>query len=328
MKDYCVVGSGIAGSTIANLLAKKFSVEIFDKARGPGGRSSNRRYGKNLSFDHGLQYISPKSKEFKKFILDLEKKRVLKKWTGNHLDFTFEKKENSIKFIGLKGNNDICKYLIKNIKSNYLTSITNIKFNSNYWTITLNRKDKVFFKNLILTCPFPQLKKLSYKYLEKKTLNINPQMIPNITVIAAYKGYKPMPINTIKFNDSVIAWASQENTKNRFISKQILWTVQCTEKFSKKIINLYKKNKKKYEKLILKKFEKLTGYQTTRVVFQNIHGWKYAYKQVKTSDSSKSVWISKYQLGVCGDWLSGDKAEHAWFSARNLFLKVKKNLLR
>ena len=115
MKDYCVVGSGIAGSTIANLLAKKFSVEIFDKARGPGGRSSNRRYGKNLSFDHGLQYISPKSKEFKKFILDLEKKRVLKKWTGNHLDFTFEKKENSIKFIGLKGNNDICKYLIKNI---------------------------------------------------------------------------------------------------------------------------------------------------------------------------------------------------------------------
>ena len=33
MKDFCVIGSGIAGSTIANLLAKKYSVEIFDKAR-------------------------------------------------------------------------------------------------------------------------------------------------------------------------------------------------------------------------------------------------------------------------------------------------------
>ena len=51
MKDFCVVGSGIAGSTIASLLAKKYSVEIFDKARGPGGRSSNRRYKKDLSFD-------------------------------------------------------------------------------------------------------------------------------------------------------------------------------------------------------------------------------------------------------------------------------------
>ena len=40
MKDFCIVGSGIAGSTIANLLAKKYSIEIFDKARGPGGRAA------------------------------------------------------------------------------------------------------------------------------------------------------------------------------------------------------------------------------------------------------------------------------------------------
>jgi renalase len=75
MKDFCVVGSGIAGSTIANLLKKKYSVEIFDKARGPGGRASNRRYKNNLSFDHGLQYISPNSNSFKNFILTLKKKK-------------------------------------------------------------------------------------------------------------------------------------------------------------------------------------------------------------------------------------------------------------
>ena len=93
MKDFCVVGGGIAGSTIANLLAKKYSVEIFDKARGPGGRASNRRYKDNLSFDHGLQYISPKSKEFIKFVLDLKRKNVLKEWYGKALDLTFEKKK-------------------------------------------------------------------------------------------------------------------------------------------------------------------------------------------------------------------------------------------
>ena len=90
MKDFCVVGSGIAGSTIANLLSKKYSVEIFDKARGPGGRSSNRRYKQNLSFDHGLQYFSPKSKNFKKFLLTLKKKKIVKEWSGNHLNFNFD----------------------------------------------------------------------------------------------------------------------------------------------------------------------------------------------------------------------------------------------
>ena len=114
MIDFCVLGSGIAGSTIANLLSKKYTVEIFDKARGPGGRSSNRRYKKNLSFDHGVQYISPKNKLFKKFVLNLKKKNVLKIWGGNHIDLNL-KSGNSSKYIGKKGNNDIAKFLIKNI---------------------------------------------------------------------------------------------------------------------------------------------------------------------------------------------------------------------
>ena len=92
MIDFCVLGSGIAGSTIANLLSKKYSVHVFDKARGPGGRSSNKRFKKNLSFDHGVQYISPKSKPFTKYIHNLYKKKILNNWDHNHLDFTFEKK--------------------------------------------------------------------------------------------------------------------------------------------------------------------------------------------------------------------------------------------
>ena len=98
MLDFCVIGSGVSGSTISYLLSKKYSVHILDKARGPGGRASNKRFKQNLSFDHGVQYISPKSKEFLKFIKTLCKKKEAKIWTGNHLDFTFEKKEISQKF--------------------------------------------------------------------------------------------------------------------------------------------------------------------------------------------------------------------------------------
>ena len=322
MKDFCVIGSGVAGSTIANLLAKKYSVEIFDKARGPGGRSSNRRYKKNLSFDHGLQYFSPKSIKFKKFILSLKRKKVLKEWPGKHLDFTFEKKKKSIKYIGSKGNNDICKFLIKKIKVNYKSQVTNIRFNSNYWTITLNHKNKVFFKNLILTCPFPQLKILASKYIKKKISNFKVNMTPNITVIVAYKNCKKLPINSIKFNDEIISWGVQENTKDRFNTNQILWTVQCTESFSRKTINLLKYNKNKYQLMILKRFEKLLGYQTKKIVFKGVHGWKYAYN--KSTTSAEYIWNKKSNFGVCGDWFVGPKAEHAWLSARNLYYKIKK----
>jgi predicted NAD/FAD-dependent oxidoreductase len=323
MKDFCIVGSGVAGSTIANLLYKKYTIEIFDKARGPGGRASNRRYKNNLSFDHGLQYISPRSNDFKKFIVKLKSKKILKEWTGNHLDFTFKIKKNSIKYIGTKGNNDICKFLIKNIKHNFLSEIIDIKFHSNYWTITSSNGVKAHFKNLILTSPFPQLKKLASKYLDKKILKLKPQMIENITVMAVYKNYKKIPISSIKFKNKIIAWASQENTKNRFKSNQILWTIQCTDQYSKKIINLFKENKKKYQILILKKFEELAGYQVKNVIFQNIHGWKYAYSTADTKIECN--WSNKYRLGLCADWFKGSRVEDSWLSAHSLYNQIKKN---
>ena len=85
MSTYCVIGSGISGATISNLLNKKHSVDLYDKARGPGGRSSFKRLDKKIGFDHGVQYISPKSTGFKKFTTKLIAKKILKNWKGQHI---------------------------------------------------------------------------------------------------------------------------------------------------------------------------------------------------------------------------------------------------
>ena len=94
MSSYCVIGTGISAATIAILLSKKNSVHIYDKARGPGGRSSFKRLNKSKGFDHGAQYISPKSVQFKKFITNLCKKKILKKWSGKHIFLHKLKNEN------------------------------------------------------------------------------------------------------------------------------------------------------------------------------------------------------------------------------------------
>ena len=75
MLDYCIIGSGISGSTIASNLKKKYITKVFDKARGVGGRSSFKRYKGRVGFDHGLQYLSPRSKKFKSFTKKMIKKR-------------------------------------------------------------------------------------------------------------------------------------------------------------------------------------------------------------------------------------------------------------
>ena len=104
------------------LLSKKYSVHVFDKARGLGADHQIKNLKKTLSFDHGVQYISPKSKKFRKFTQNLLKKKIFKTWDGNHLDFTFEKKPNNVKYIGKKGNNALIKYQIKRYKTIFYVS--------------------------------------------------------------------------------------------------------------------------------------------------------------------------------------------------------------
>jgi renalase len=321
MIDYCVLGAGLAGSTIANLLTKKYSVEVFDKARNPGGRTSNRRYKNTLSFDHGAQYFKPKLKEFDRFLKKLEKIKVVKKWIGNHIDLNLENDTLSNKYIGKNGNNDISKHLLKGVKTNYLSAIIKISFNSRHWTITINENKKINCKNLIITCPFPQLKKLAKNYLNKKTLSLPINMKPNITVMAAYKNHKKLSISSIKFEDKILGWAANENSKNRFKTNLNLWTVQTNLGYSKKFINKFKTNKKTVINTIIKRFNKLMGFKNSNLIFTNIHGWKYSYCYKRTP--FKSLWSKKYNLGICGDWFIGPKAEHAWISASNLYSKIK-----
>ena len=134
MLDFCIIGSGISGSTIAHYLKKKYSINVHDKARGVGGRSSFKRYKGKIGFDHGLQYLSPRSKEFKSFTNKLIKKKVLKYWRGNHkfLNEKVKRDKKHIKLIGVKGNNDISKFLLKNISCNFQSELSEIKRQKNY----------------------------------------------------------------------------------------------------------------------------------------------------------------------------------------------------
>ncbi len=322
MIDFYVLGSGISGSTIANLLLKKYKVEIIDKARGVGGRSSNKKIGKGKSFDHGLQYFSSEEKEFNKFLQPYFKLGVLKHWGGNHLDFTLKKKKLSKKIIGKNANNDLAKYLTRNIKKFLDTEITRIQFKNNYWEVY--SKTKVFFsKNLIISFPFEQTKKILKGYLNTKLLGKKIKMMPNLTLLIEGKINGKISLSSLKFNNKIISWAANENSKNRFNSNNTLWTVQTTENFSKKYIDLYKKKNKYVSKLILKEFCKITGYNFDLFRIVKLHGWKYSYNKQKLKNSS--IWIKKFNVGICGDWFLGPQADSAWKSARSLFSKIKKN---
>ena len=321
MSDYCVIGSGISGATIANLLNKKFQVNLYDKGRGPGGRASFKRIKGQVGFDHGTQYFSPKTIEFKKFANRLIKIKILKKWSGNHIFLNSKKKENKkhIKIIGKKGNNDICKFLLKKVKCFYQSEVKKIYYKNKLWFLLFTDGKVKTYKNIILTCPFPQLKKLSEKFINNSFIKKKLKMDANITVMIAIKKNKETPSSFV-FDDSVLGWAGNENTKKRFKSKYDLWTLQSTFKWANKNIDKNKKNLKKNSKILIDKFFKLTKIERTKVFYSINHGWKYSSNSKPFK--IKSYWDSSKKIGVCADWFIGPRLESGWISAHDLYKKI------
>ena len=321
MSDYCVIGSGISGATIANLLNKKFQVNLYDKGRGPGGRASFKRIKGQIGFDHGTQYFSPKTIEFKKFVNRLIKIKILKKWSGNHIFLNSKKKENKkhIKIIGKKGNNDICKFLLKKVKCFYQSEVKKIYYKNKLWFLLFTDGKIRTYKSVILTCPFPQLKKLSEKFINNTFIKRKLKMDANITVMIAIKKNKKSP-SSFLFDDPVLGWAGNENTKKRFKSKYDLWTLQSTFKWANKNIDKNKKNLKKNSKILIDKFFKLTKIKKTNVIYSINHGWKYSSnsKPLKI----RSYWDPQKKIGVCADWFIGPRLESGWISAHDLFKKI------
>ena len=323
MKDFCIIGSGISGATITNILSKKYSVDIYDKARGVGGRSSNKKFNKSESFDHGVQYISPKSTQFKKFINNLIKKKIVKKWPGKHLFLIANKKEDKkhIKIIGNKGNNSISKYLLKDIKCNLNSELIKIYNNDKVWELYFSDGTKKFYKSLILTCPFPQLKKLSKKYIKHSFIRQKVKMDANITVMMATKKTRPK-ISSYFFSDRTLAWAAYENSKKRFKSEYDLWTLQSTYRWANQVIKKNKINKLHNAKKLIDKFFYLTNLERNKIFHIQNHGWKYSSNSKPLN--IKSYWNSSIRLGVCADWFVGPRLESGWLSAQDLYLKIKK----
>ena len=144
-------------------------------------------------------------------------------------------------------------------------------------------------------------------------------MDANITVMIAIKKNKKSP-SSFLFDDPVLGWAGNENTKKRFKSKYDLWTLQSTFKWANKNIDKNKKNLKKNSKILIDKFFKLTKIKKTKVIYRINHGWKYSSnsKPLKI----RSYWDPQKKIGVCADWFIGPRLESGWISAHDLFKKI------
>lgn len=145
--DIGIIGAGLAGLTCARALQRAgFSVTLFDKSRGIGGRVATRRIPRDdreIRVDHGLPYLSLQGERTGILIEEFLQKGIIEPRGENF-------------YTSPDGMNAIAKFLAADldIRRDYL--VTGVKVIENHWSIEGKDREAVAVNALVVAIPAPQ----------------------------------------------------------------------------------------------------------------------------------------------------------------------------
>mgnify|MGYP001249071476 FL=1 len=317
MKKISIIGTGLSAIFSAIHLRKNTDLEInlFDKARGLGGRLATRR-AEDGKFDHGAQYFSIER------ISNLPEIQML---INEGIISNIEDKDI---YFSPDGMTNIAKKLLMDFnifKEHKLVSID--KENENY---------KLFFENgstfnsdyIIMSCPMPQ----SLEILNKSKIDFDNNLIKALEDLNYFPCIVVMIKSEIKLSNldkhigtdvdsKNISWIG-DNYRKKVSSIENYYTIQCSPEFSyENFENEYDETNEKLKHDMEKIFG--SNYQ----ILSN-HKWRYSIPKNFYQGDNSLVINEKDFLGLCGDIFTNGRFDGAITSGLSIADKFLKNELQ
>ncbi|EOY13831.1 FAD/NAD(P)-binding oxidoreductase family protein isoform 1 [Theobroma cacao] len=354
-----VVGSGISGAVCAATLARNgISVTLFDSARGPGGRMSQRREitedGKELLFDHGAPYFTVTNPDVLSVVAAWESSGLVAEWKINLGSFDcFSNKfvnvehqeRQSKKYVGVPGMNSICKALCHEpgVESKFNVGVRKFEWleNENLWLLTgLDGQNLGHFKGVVasdknivsprfteITGQSPPLDlSLAPELVKLQKIPVN----PCFALMLAFTDPLPMvPAQGFSFtNSKVLSWAFCESSKPGRSSTSERWVLHSTMEYAKDVIaqtGLQKPSRETLSKVGNEMLQEFlgTGLSIPQPFFKKAHRWGSAFPAASIAKEEKCLWDEKKRLAICGDFCVSPNVEGAILSGLAAASKLK-----
>lgn len=157
--DVAIIGAGIAGmSAAAHLHQAGFKVEVFDKARGPGGRTASRRQDE-LRFDHGAPCFEVQDPSFLALLSEWQRQGLVMPWSTQVATLKAPNEpllRPSQSYVGLPKMSALARAIGQGVTCNYSTRIASLKKLASTWQLVDTESHTYFAKRILSTAPPPQ----------------------------------------------------------------------------------------------------------------------------------------------------------------------------
>ena len=313
-----IIGAGLSGLTAAINLDRTADITLFEKSRGAGGRICTR-YVDSYNFDHGAQFFTARSAEFKKFLKPLIKSGVIDNWKARWI----EVKDNRIinrqqwnddlpRYVGVPSMSSIGKYLSKNLNIKLNTEVS-IEKSPKGWNI-IGYDGEVFdhYDWVISAIPAEQSLKLLPDYFSHYDALKQKKMFGCYSLMLGFNEALDLDWDAAQLTGTDVSWIAVNSSKpGRPDDYSLL--VHSTNDWAEEHLDDDMDAVKEY---LCSQLAKIIGQNVYSAQHIDLHRWRYA--NISKQDQNILFIDSESKLAACGDWCQKGRIEEAFRSGFDL----------
>ena len=278
-----LIGAGLSALSAAGVLSRAgFSIRLFEKSRGPGGRMATRREGP-YGFDHGAQYFTARDKCFVQEVQKWVAAGKVQRWEGrigrlNEGRFQLQSKEQD-RFVGVPHMSSIGRHLAEGLDVRYNTCIGQIERGEKSWYL-LSDRERHRCEIVLISTPPRQALDLLPRDSSLGSIFSQVELSPCWALMVVFEHSLDLCFDGAFVQDAPLSWVARNSSKVGRGSSEC-WVLHASPE---------------------------------------AHRWRYSIAEAPLKCGS--LWNAEERIGLCGDWCNSLRVEGAFLSGIDLAERI------